>query len=587
MAFFCSPSLGKRRFAPVNVLAGLLVMGACQTIPVAENVSLTDRVMKVSVGSADKVEDYSQDFQYASGYDASAFLTAHHATITGDIDTAANRYTVALSSDPDSNRLLERSFRSLYLAGQIENASAIAATLNNMGTPISLGSEPAAAIAAQNRDWAGLEVVARNLTEDTDGVILGTLLEAWAFAFQGRADAGLSRLMELNNGSEPPEMLFSQVALMLDYLGKTDDAAEAARIASSRNSSDTDTAIIMAGVLARNNARAEAITLIEQKLNDYYSRQQLIMRLKSGRSSLLIKPSPDVILANASADVALIKGSSLISRITRLRLAVYLNASFDRAHFHLGRVLRQANMIEEAMQHHQRVRQSSPWYQPARVLLGLYHSGTKRDFDAAHAIFTAMIEADPTNPLPLRFAGNNARRHDRFEEAMVFYDKAIEQGGATSKLNFYRGIALENLDRSRDAEAAFRVSLDLDPDDAHVLNYFGYWLLVNDGDPAEALQMIRKAVESDPRNGFFMDSLGWGYFKLGRFNKAMAFLERAVTLEPSDPVIIDHLGDAYEKTGRLREAIFEWGRALYYADDTVDAAIIQGKIEKARALLQQ
>ena len=74
--------------------------------------------------------------------------------------------------------------------------------------------------------------------------------------------------------------------------------------------------------------------------------------------------------------------------------------------------------------------------------------------------------------------------------------------------------------------------------------------------------MIRKAVNLRPNDGYMVDSLGWAYYRLGRFEEAVVELERAVELRPGDPTINDHLGDAYWKAKRKLEATFQWQHAL-------------------------
>jgi len=70
------------------------------------------------------------------------------------------------------------------------------------------------------------------------------------------------------------------------------------------------------------------------------------------------------------------------------------------------------------------------------------------------------------------------------------------------------------------------------------------------------------AVKLRPNDGYIVDSLGWGYYRLGNFKKAVRHLERAAELRPQDPIINDHLGDAYWRVGRTREAKFQWNRSL-------------------------
>ncbi|MDP3896630.1 MAG: tetratricopeptide repeat protein, partial [Mesorhizobium sp.] len=125
------------------------------------------------------------------------------------------------------------------------------------------------------------------------------------------------------------------------------------------------------------------------------------------------------------------------------------------------------------------------------------------------------------------------------------------------------------------AEPNFRKALELFPNQPQVLNYLGYsWIDMN-MNLEEGLDMIRKAVELRPSDGFIIDSLGWGYYRLGRFEEAVTELERAVALQPADPVLNDHLGDAYWRVGRKLEATFQWAHARdLKPDDAVLASVL-------------
>ena len=81
-----------------------------------------------------------------------------------------------------------------------------------------------------------------------------------------------------------------------------------------------------------------------------------------------------------------------------------------------------------------------------------------------------------------------------------------------------------------------------------------------------ALGMIQKAVQASPNDGYIIDSLGWAYYRMGRYADAVTQLEQAATLRPNDPEINDHLGDAYWQVGRKLEAHFQWNVA--YSMDT-------------------
>jgi Flp pilus assembly protein TadD len=91
--------------------------------------------------------------------------------------------------------------------------------------------------------------------------------------------------------------------------------------------------------------------------------------------------------------------------------------------------------------------------------------------------------------------------------------------------------------------------------------------------------MIKTAVELRPTDGYIVDSLGWVYYRLGRYEEAVTELERAIELRPADPVINDHLGDAYWKVGRRNEARFQWNHARDLDPEEDELPKILDKIE--------
>ena len=95
----------------------------------------------------------------------------------------------------------------------------------------------------------------------------------------------------------------------------------------------------------------------------------------------------------------------------------------------------------------------------------------------------------------------------------------------------------------------------------------------------EGLDMIRKAVDIRPNDGYMVDSLGWAYYKLNRMQEAVVELERAVELRPGDPTINDHLGDAYWKANRKLEATFQWQHALALDPPEGDIQRIEDKLK--------
>jgi tetratricopeptide (TPR) repeat protein len=159
-------------------------------------------------------------------------------------------------------------------------------------------------------------------------------------------------------------------------------------------------------------------------------------------------------------------------------------------------------------------------------------------------------------------------------------------------LFFLKGALAERQKHYEPAEQFFKQALDLDPASAMTLNYYGYMLADKATRLPEALKLIRKAVEIEPMNGAYLDSLGWVYFKMGNYELAEENLRQAVDRDQSDPTVHDHLGDLYEKTGRIRLAAAQWELSLSgFAKSSVadvdpgDVAKVQKKLETARVKL--
>lgn len=151
---------------------------------------------------------------------------------------------------------------------------------------------------------------------------------------------------------------------------------------------------------------------------------------------------------------------------------------------------------------------------------------------------------------------------------------------------FLRGASAERQKRYEPAEQYFRQALVLDPSNAMVLNYLGYMLADKGTKLTEALQMIRKAVEEEPMNGAYLDSLGWAYFKLGQYELAEENLRQAVERDQTDPTMHEHLGDLYEKTGRIRLAAAQWELSLSEFAKSVPADVEPGDVSKVEKKLE-
>jgi tetratricopeptide (TPR) repeat protein len=177
---------------------------------------------------------------------------------------------------------------------------------------------------------------------------------------------------------------------------------------------------------------------------------------------------------------------------------------------------------------------------------------------------------------------------DALNKAEQLSTKAEDKG----YVYFLRGSTYEREKRYDEAEAQFRKVLATDPQSAITLNYLGYMNADRGVRLDESLNYIKAAVSLDPGNGAYLDSLGWAYFRLGKYDLAEESLTKASAHMGSDPTVQQHLGDLYQKTGRLKLAAAHWERAVEEWNKTVAAEVdgdalakVQGELDAAKVKL--
>jgi tetratricopeptide (TPR) repeat protein len=158
----------------------------------------------------------------------------------------------------------------------------------------------------------------------------------------------------------------------------------------------------------------------------------------------------------------------------------------------------------------------------------------------------------------------------RWKEALLAFDMAADLAAQyqpsflNAEFHFQHGVTAERAGEHASSEKHFRACLVLDDKFAPALNYLGYMWAEKGQNLAEAEQFIRRALEQEPDNAAYLDSLGWVLYQQGRYQEALPHLERAVALseEDPDPTVYEHLGDLYERIGRRPDAIASWEKAV-------------------------
>ena len=234
---------------------------------------------------------------------------------------------------------------------------------------------------------------------------------------------------------------------------------------------------------------------------------------------------------------------------------------------------------------------------PKDPALKITHASVLADMgkvDQAAAEVKSMLngEKDRETYLALAQVYEKGKRYPEMEKALGDAEKLSQTKPEKESVYFMRGAMFERTKKYSSAEAEFRKVIAINPKSSSALNYLGYMLADRGERLEEAREMIRKALELEPDNGAYLDSLGWVNFRLNRLDEAEQNLRQSIEKINGDPTVYDHLGDVYLKQGKVKEAIAQWQMSLKEWEkspqsetDSSEVAKVTKKLESARVRL--
>jgi Flp pilus assembly protein TadD len=241
---------------------------------------------------------------------------------------------------------------------------------------------------------------------------------------------------------------------------------------------------------------------------------------------------------------------------------------------------------DDAIAAYRDVRHDAPYWRLAAIQIAIDEARMDKNELATADLKKLSIES-PDDIEVWTALGDAYRSGEHWADAAAAYDHAVKTLGAPAKkdwpLFYARAISEERSRRWDTAEADLMEALKLSPDEPQVLNYLGYSWVDQGRNIPQALGMLEKARQLKPFDGYIVDSVGWAYFKLGRYDDAAKTLEDAILLVPGDPTINDHLGDAFWRVGKKLDARFQWSHALAFGPDADEKSTLEKKLKDGLA----
>ncbi len=517
------------------------------------------------------------------------YLSGRYAQFIGDLDGAAGFYERALAEADRSESVRYRAYRLFLRAGKIDRAAELAGSIELNGRDAGLAPLVELVDAVKAGDFAAANRLLEEIEPRGFNSLLKPVTAAWIALARGSLDDAISALEPLGGKNGFRAFQAHHKALIYDAAGATAEAEAAYRAAMEARETRSLRGIeAFTNFLIRHDRRVEA----QDIFNQYISGGGSSALVDDARARLALPATPEPFVATAAegfaeglygASRALLQNNTQEIAVIYAQLAIALRPDFDAALMLLGNIFDASRQWENANSAYDRLDPNTELGWAARIRMA-NNLNRLDQTEAAMDILRQMSDERPKRTDALVGLADMLRFDRRWDEAVTEYNRAFERLDELTEENwtllYSRGIALERSKKWDRAEADFLRALEFSPDEPLVLNYLGYSWIERGTHLDEARDMIEKAVDLRPRDGYIVDSLGWVLFQIGDFEEAVQQLERAVLLRPDDPVINEHLGDAYWRVGRRLEARFQWERALIFDPEDDLIPVIQKKIDE-------
>jgi tetratricopeptide (TPR) repeat protein len=183
------------------------------------------------------------------------------------------------------------------------------------------------------------------------------------------------------------------------------------------------------------------------------------------------------------------------------------------------------------------------------------HENALQSFERANRIA-------PQNPLIQFYLGYSLSQQRKHEEAVVYFERAL--AGQPDNANWMGALAatLDELGRHAESDSVYQSALHIKPDDATLLNNFAYSLSERAVRLDQALQMAQRAIQVEPNNGAFLDTIGWIHYQRKEYQIALEYILKSVAVRDTSAEVMEHLGDVYDKLNQPEQARTYWQKAL-------------------------
>ena len=527
-----------------------------------------------------------------------SYMAGRVAHLRRDFNSAADFYMDALKNDPKNRELASNIYLILTSQGRINEAAVYAQKAIDLGDKNSFADIVIAANQLKLKKYADVQKTLAHADGTIYRQFINPMISAWAFAGNKDKKQALLALEPLQKEPSLRALYYFHAGMINEYFNDNKAALKDYQVIVNEEALEMSFRAlqIICNFYVRIGEKNKALLLVskytdDKALSDMMNRLKNKIAFSSQKTAKMLVDSPDKGAAEAFFNIAATlrqgAGGADLAHMF-ISLALYENPDYDLARLLLADILENREMYELANQQYDAIDKNAESYYTAQ-LRKANNLVSLEDYKSAELLMKSLT-LETNNPQLYLDLGDVLRINGNQKEAIEYYSEAIKRLPKIKNnhwvLFYARGISYEQNGQWDLAEQDFMKALVLSQNHYMVLNYLGYSWLMQGKNTEQAFGMIVDAYNQAPQDGNIADSLGWAFYRLGKYDAAVQYLEKASELEASNAVIYDHLGDAYWMVGRHNEARFQWQHALSLKDpnNELDKNAIKEKLEKGNVV---
>jgi len=552
--------------AAVPLIVVLSTVASCTTAPQAETrLASTFQPLQVPSTPTPLPKDSRAYYHFLLGYEAE---------LNQDTGNAIREYQLALRSDPSSVYIKSRLAVLYFSLGDIAHAVEIADQLAQAGSRDGqLHIVMAGIYAKAGQSEKALQMYDRAIELDHN--------QSEAYFSKGVLLVNLKRLDEAERAFESGIERSKDSPIGYYYLGRIeieakqfDRAIQHLNQAIQVNPHFEPAYMALAALYETQQDRTGAIGVYRKYLQVINPQSKemrhhlirLFLQDKAYRDALneldtLLREDPDDL--DAQLRMGLVYGElkeypKAIAQLTKILSA---RPAELRVRDYLGLMYEELKEYDKAIEAYQANLKLQPTYTDGHLHLGFLYYRLKQSGEAIPHLME-VVKQNPKQSDAYLLLGLTYLQSEQYASASQAFEEGIRYNPGNPDLLFNLGTVYDKLNRFDDVVRTMESALLLDPKHADTLNYLGYTYADRGMKIPEAVELTQRAVSLKPDNGYYVDSLAWALFKMGRLDDAKAEITKAATLVKDDPVIYEHLGEIYFKQNLRQEAKEAWLHSL-------------------------